>query len=395
MPRIEGIALYEIVGSREAVVAPNAYVGIRPPHARENLLLLLSDDGRCGITNLVDGPGEGVELDAGWMVGLDPREAFAWQGGHVTARAPAHEGALRATPGLDIALLDLCAQSESVPLWRLLGDGARPNAPAYDSTLYFDDLVDGDGGVDPVVRRAGAALARGHRALKIKVGRGLRWMSWPECTERDIAVCLAVRRAVGPEVTLMVDANHGYGRYVDDAVDFLTETADCAFAFAEEMVDDGEVAALRAALRTRGLEVPLAGGEEARGLAWCREQWSACPLDIFQMDMCRTGFLEYLAIAEFARDNGLRLAPHNFGTRIGVCAAAHLARAVPQAVWCECDDSAFPQYDSSGATLRDGALWLDERPGLGILASDPRVAPGSDEAPSAAGQNGTALRGGA
>lgn len=52
MPRIEGIALYEIVGSREAVVAPNAYVGIRPPHARENLLLLLSDDGRCGITNL-------------------------------------------------------------------------------------------------------------------------------------------------------------------------------------------------------------------------------------------------------------------------------------------------------------------------------------------------------
>lgn len=375
MPRIEAVALYEVVGRREAVVAPNAYAGIRPAEARENLLLLLSDDGRYGATNWAQLWRNGTRPDIGWLVGTDPREAFLWRGGRVVGRAPAFAESLASSPSLDVALLDLCGQYEGVPLWQLLGEEVRATVPAYDSTLYFEDLIDADSTVEDVVRRAERAVARGHRMLKIKVGRGLKWMTWPDCTERDIAVCCAVREAVGPDVALLVDANRGYTGYIEDAVDFLAETQDCGFLFAEEFVQEEEVNDLRAAIQSRGLSIPLAGGEEAHTRAWCEEVWPRCRLDVLQMDICRTGLVEYLDIAAFARDRGLRIAPHNFGSWIGVCESLHLGKVVPEYIACECDDSRFDTYRTPGYTLREGHYSLPDTPGLGLLTDDPRLSP--------------------
>jgi len=375
MPRIEAVALYELVGTREAIIAPNAYAGIRPAEARENLLLLLSNDGRYGITNWAQPWHNGARPDISWLVGIDPREMFVWRGGRVEARAPRFAEALAASPSLDVALLDLCGQYEGIPLWRLLGEEARATVPAYDSTLYFEDLIDADSTVDDVARRARQALARGHRMLKIKVGRGLKWMPWPDCTERDIEVCLAVREAVGPDVTLLVDANKGYTGYIEDAADFFDETADCCFLFAEEFVEEEEVNELRAAIEARGLSIPLAGGEEASTRAWCEQVWPRCRFDVLQMDICRTGLIEYLNIAAFARDHGLKIAPHNFGSQIGVCESLHLGKVLPEYVACECDDSRFDAYQSSGFVLHEGFYTVPDTPGLGILTNDPRLWP--------------------
>ena len=46
--------------------------------------------------------------------------------------------------------------------------------------------------------------------MKIKVGRGGRWMLPADGMRRDAEVVLAVREAVGPEVDLMVDINLGW-----------------------------------------------------------------------------------------------------------------------------------------------------------------------------------------
>src|SRR2546421_5689844 len=219
MARIEALALYELVGRRETLVAPNAYAGIRPAECRENLLLLLSDDGEIGVTNWAHAWRNRAHPDIGWLVGVDPRELFKWDNGRITGRAPGHAQALSDSAALDVALLDLCARAERVPLWRILGESVRDTVPAYDSTLYFEDLIGPDSTVADVVERARAALRRGHTALKIKVGRGFKWMPWPACTERDIEVCCAVREAVGPDVKLMADANKGCTGYIEDAVD--------------------------------------------------------------------------------------------------------------------------------------------------------------------------------
>jgi D-galactarolactone cycloisomerase len=375
MARIEAIALYDVVGTREAVVAPNAYAGIRPAEAREKLLLLLAQDGLRGATNWMLAEPESDSADISWLVGLEPRELFLWQGGKVIDRAPAYAEQLMAFPPLDVALLDLCAQEEKVPLWKLLGDEVRTTVPAYDSTLYFEDLIDAESSVEDVVKRALSALKRGHRALKIKVGRGLRWMPWPDCTERDIEVCHAVRKAVGPEVKLMVDANQGYRGYLEDAADFLAETMDCWFLFAEEMVAPEETNQLRTVLESRGLRVPLAGGEGVHRLTWCQEIWPHCRYDILQMDICHTGLIEYLKIAAFARDHGLQIAPHNFGSQLGVIESLHLGKVVPEYLLCECDDSRFEAYQCPGFALKDGHYTLPDTPGLGIVTTDPREPP--------------------
>jgi L-alanine-DL-glutamate epimerase-like enolase superfamily enzyme len=374
MPRIEALALYELTGARDALVAPNAYAGVRPAESRENLLLLLSDDGRYGVTNWTC-RGRDNRPDVGWLTDLDPRALFVWRGGQVVGRAPAYAGPLSSTPALDVALLDLCAQFENVPMWRLLGAECRSTVPAYDSTLYFEDMLDPDSTVESVAQRALTALSRGHRALKIKVGRGLKWMPWPDCTERDIQVCQAVRAAVGPEVRLMVDANKGYTGYIEDAVDFLAETAECGFVFAEELVEENEVNRLRAAMEARGLSLPLAGGEDAATRAWCERTWPHCRLDVLQMDICRTGLMEYLAIAAFARDHGLKIAPHNFGSQLGIYVSLQLGKTLPEYIACECDDSRFNAYQAPGYVLHEGSYTVPDTPGLGIQTHDPRVEP--------------------
>ncbi len=373
MSRIEAIALYELVGRRDAVVAPNASSGIRPAESRENLLLLLGDDGKIGVTNWVHARRNRVQADISWLIGLDPRSLFRWDGGLVSSRAPEYEEALADASAIDVALLDLCAQAEEVPLWRLLGNRVREAVPACDSTLYFEDLVAAGSTPQNVVDRAMAALNKGHRALKIKVGRGLKWMPWPSCTERDIEVCLAVREAVGPDVRLMVDANKGFTGYIEDAVDFLSETECCQLAFAEELVDERELSALKKAMASRGLSVPLAGGEDSYSREWCEQVWPKAKLDVLQMDICYTGLVEYLSIASFARDNGLLLAPHNFGSQIGVYASLQLGAVTPEYLYCECDDSQFDGYSAPGYVLRDGHYTLPSDPGFGVITDDPRT----------------------
>ena len=61
-----------------------------------------------------------------------------------------------------------------------------------------------------IAAEAQEGYAWGHRAFKIKVGRGARHMELTAGLQRDIAVVHAVRAAVGENATLMMDANNGY-----------------------------------------------------------------------------------------------------------------------------------------------------------------------------------------
>ena len=100
-----------------------------------------------------------------------------------------------ALAAVDIALWDLKAKAAGLPLWRLMG-GSRPEGiPAYNTdggwlSLSKDQLVDN-------CRRS--VEEHGFQGVKVKVGL-------PSAHE-DIERVQAVRRAIGPKVQLMVDAN--------------------------------------------------------------------------------------------------------------------------------------------------------------------------------------------
>jgi L-alanine-DL-glutamate epimerase-like enolase superfamily enzyme len=76
-------------------------------------------------------------------------------------------------------------------------------------------------------------LAAGHRAFKVKIGRGAKWMPWEEGYARDVQVLQAIRKHAGPEILIGVDANNGYD--LPRTKRLLQDLSDYRFAFLEEM----------------------------------------------------------------------------------------------------------------------------------------------------------------
>ena len=95
-----------------------------------------------------------------------------------------------AMAAIDMALWDALARAQGLPLARLLGGTLKP-IPAYGATGYD--------GVDGSARVAAQWAERGIKGVKAKIG-------YPDMHE-DLAVVRAMRRAVGDEVSLMVDYN--------------------------------------------------------------------------------------------------------------------------------------------------------------------------------------------
>src|SRR5438876_3733441 len=95
-----------------------------------------------------------------------------------------------AMAAIDMALWDALARAQNLPLVRLLG--ATPKAiPAYGATGYD--------GAEGSARVAAQWAERGFKGVKAKIG-------YPGVRE-DIEVVRAMRRAVGDDVSLMVDYN--------------------------------------------------------------------------------------------------------------------------------------------------------------------------------------------
>ena len=91
-----------------------------------------------------------------------------------------------AISGLDIALWDLAAKVEGVPLHRLIGGSKRSRIPAYASLLRI-------GTPDLVASECETALRRGYTAIKLH--------------ETTAPAVFAARRAIGAGIPLMVDMN--------------------------------------------------------------------------------------------------------------------------------------------------------------------------------------------
>ncbi len=356
-PRIARIEWGRLEGRRPRHAGSNARLGehgsvIRPPVARVTL-----EDGSTGF-----GACWASQEQAASLLGVRWNDVFS----------PA-EGVAEPWLPFDYPLWDLAGRRSEQPVYRLamaitgVAVDKAYRAPCYDTSLYFDDLhlASEREAAALIAGEAGEGYERGHRAFKIKVGRGARHLPLEEGTRRDIAIVRAVREAVGAQSPLLLDANNGYNLNLTKRV--LEETADCGVFWMEEAFHEDPVLYrdLRAWLGERNLPVLIADGEGQASptlLDWAREGL----VDVIQYDIFGYGFTRWLKLGQQLDAWGVRSAPHHYGGHYGNYASCHLAGAIRRFTYVEWDEVATPGLDASGYTIQEGYVSVPDTPGFGL-----------------------------
>jgi len=279
------------------------------------------------------------------VLGADPRDVEriwtrCWWELHGLGSAGMTRFALAA---IDIALWDILAKHAGVPLYRLLG-GSRDRIPAYGSGINMH--LDGE----PLLDQMRGFLARGYRAVKMKVGR--------DNPEEDVERVGSVRRLIGSNVRLMLDANQKWtaGEAIRRAA--MLRPFD-PFWLEEPILADDRVGHVHVREVTG---VPIAIGETLYTRYEFADYMRAEAVDIVQADITRVGgFTEWMKIARLAEGFNLPVAPH-FMMELSV----HALCGVPNGLILE---------DLQGGSLTD----------LGILAEPIRVVNGEISPPARPG----------
>lgn len=273
----------------------------------------------------------------------------------------------------DLPLWDLMAKRNGQAVYHLVAAirgqplTATLQVPCYDTSLYIDDLhlTQDQEAAALIAEEARQGLARGHRAFKIKIGRGARHMSLEAGMERDIAVIHTVRETVGADAPIMVDVNNGYNLNLTKRV--LAETADCNLFWLEEAFHEDRVLYedLQAWIKQQGLSVLIADGEGDASphlLTWAK----AGLINIVQYDIFSYGFTAWIHLAQQLDEWGVRSAPHHYGGHLGNFVSCHLAPAAEHFEFVEWDEVSTPGIDSSHYRIEAGLVQVPERPGFGL-----------------------------
>ncbi|MDS7594855.1 mandelate racemase/muconate lactonizing enzyme family protein [Agrobacterium tumefaciens] len=256
-----------------------------------------------------------VAAYSGWLIGKDPRETEKiWATLYNALRDQGQRGlSITALSGIDIALWDIKGKHYGTSVSMLLGGRWRESVRAYATGSFKRDGVDrvADNAAEMAERRA-----QGFHACKIKIGFGV---------EEDLAVIKAVREAIGSDMRLMIDANHGYT--LQEAITVGNRAAEYGVDWFEEPVVPEQ---LDAYARVRaGQPIPVAGGETWHSRYGMWQALSAGAVDILQPDLCGCGgFSEMAKITTLATLHGVRVVPHVWGTGVHIAAALQFMAAM-------------------------------------------------------------------
>jgi L-fuconate dehydratase len=272
-----------------------------------------------------------------------------------------------ATAAIVNALWDLQAKRAGKPVWKLLADMTPRQIVSCIDFRYITDAITPDEAVALLEREQPGKAAREAEMLKDgfpAYTTSAGWLGYPDekirrlCREavaegfshfklkvgRDVADdvrrCGIVREAIGPDRTLMVDANQYWE--VDQAIEHMKHLVRFRPWWIEEPTSPDDVlghAKIAKALNPLG--VGVATGEACQNRILFKQFLQAGAMQFCQIDSCRLGGVnEVLAVYLLAKKFGVPVCPHAGG--VGLCEyVQHLA------VW---------DYVACGASLQDRVL---------------------------------------
>ncbi|WP_319410537.1 mandelate racemase family protein [uncultured Cohaesibacter sp.] len=265
---------------------------------------------------------------------------------------------------VDCALWDLAGRVLNQPVYKLLG-GYRDAMPAYGSIMCGDELEGGLATPEDYANFAETLVKRGYKGIKLHT-----WMppvSWAPDVKMDLKACAAVREAVGPDISLMIDAFHWYSR--TDALALGRGLEKLGFDWIEEPLDEQSLSSYK--WLSENLDIPVLGPESAAGKHWHRAEWvrfGAC-------DILRTGVNDVGGITpaiktmRMAECFGMNCEVHgNTAMNLHVVAASKNCRWYERGLlhpFLEYDDGFDYLKSLSDPMDENGLVHVPDRPGLG------------------------------
>ncbi len=379
-------------GNRVKITKVKSHVIVDPDYdvratssAQDDLLVeVFTDEGIVGIgesdvnpwiaRSCIESPGTHT-MDRGLtavLVGLDPLDPpKVWQEVYRSTAMAGRRGALvHALGAIDMALWDICGKAAGVPVWKLLGGQPASHLSAYCS--LEPEVGDLDSYIGSMVRWARRAIDLGFDAVKAEAtfsgpyaNMGLRL---PDSAMTEVLE--AVRAAVGPGVTLMVDMQYAFDS-AERALAMIEEWVAYDLRFVETplWIDDLD----GYAKLTAASPIPVAAGEWQATVFEFRELVRAGCLHVLQPDVGRVGGLsEALKVCDLAAASGRVVIPHAWKTGITVAATAHLAAARPEVERFEflhpetCESRLRKELTIDEIAVTPEGVTLPQAPGLGV-----------------------------
>lgn len=278
--------------------------------------------------------------------------------------------------GVEIALWDIIGQACGQPLYKLWG-GHKDRVPGYASCMEMR----------PGERRAQDILARreeGWRAAKLRIHGGT--------IAEDIAQVEGVRKALGDDFVILVDANQAQQPGTPQPEEGPVWTYERALETARELQRLGVFWLEEPLARydfeglsklCAAVEINIAGGENNRGLHEFRWLVEQNVYDVIQPESMVSETMSSLrkvcALAELHRK---LVAPHHGGGGIGLVAHLHLACAVPNSTYFEmlCEPPIMTTDDFQWYLKEpvrvdaEGNIVAPGGPGLGVEPDPEKVA---------------------
>ena len=267
---------------------------------------------------------------------------------------------------LDLALWDLMGKVQNKPVYELLG-GNSGKLRLYASTGVVRPPAE-------MAEQARVLVDEGFKAIKIRIGR--------RDLEKDVEALRAVRKEIGDDTEIMVDANQAWRMpwdvsdwwTYDDARVMIEKTKELRLYWLEEPLHRGDFEGLQQ-LRSIPDAPLIASGEMNTEYHELRHLMRTGCVDVLQTDCVYYGGITGLSkIAQEAESHGVTFSPHTWGNGIGFLANAHLSAGTQPSPYLEyaIDPPEWQvqvrDHMLSSPVMHDGNGYVDlgQKPGLGF-----------------------------
>ncbi len=279
----------------------------------------------------------------------------------------------------DMALLDIASQYAGVPLYKHLQKlykqlfnkkeskviGLEKQADGKEEVKkkdLFTDYTISIGEVDKMAADALRFKEQGFTIIKIKVGGEAKL---------DIERIKAVRKAIGHDIALRIDANQGWK--VKDAIEVLNGVKKQNIQFCEEPIARWNFMKLRKVRMNS--PIPIMADESCGDYHDAERLIALGACDMFNIKLGKCGGLyNALKIINLAEADAMPLQIGGFTeSKLGVTAEAHLAHVSDTILYYDFDTPLmFTEDPVSGGIVyeKNGLVVVPEVPGLGATISD-------------------------